>query len=44
MEQRLSRNASLTFCTTGDTESFGHAAGIFWGDEVKAERVSMREV
>ena len=44
MEQRLSRNASLTFCTTGDTESFGHAAGIFWGDEVKAEGVSMREV
>ncbi len=44
MEQRLSRNASLTFCTTGDTESFGHAAGIFWGDEVKAEGVRMREV
>ena len=41
MEQRLSRNASLTFCTTGDPDSFGHAAGIFWGDEVKAEEVSL---
>lgn len=39
MEQRLSRNASLTFCTTGDPVAFGHAAGIFWGDEVKAEGV-----
>ena len=36
MEQRLSRSGSLTFCTTGDPEAFGHAAGIFWGDEVKA--------
>jgi glutamate racemase len=41
MAQRLSRNASLTFCTTGDPEAFGHAAGIFWGDEVKAEGVSL---
>ena len=36
MEQRLSRSGSLTFCTTGDPQAFGHAAGIFWGDEVKA--------
>ena len=42
MEQRLSRNASLTFCTTGDPEAFGHAAGIFWGDEVKAEGVDLK--
>ena len=42
MEQRLSRTASLTFCTTGDPESFGHAAGIFWGDEVKAVGVDLK--
>lgn len=42
MAQRLSRNASLTFCTTGDPEAFGHAAGIFWGDEVKAEGVDLK--
>jgi len=42
MEQRLSRNASLTFYTTGDPEVFGHAAGIFWGDEVKAEGVDLK--
>lgn len=41
MEQRLSRNASQTFCTTGDPVAFGHAAGIFWGDEVKAEGVRL---
>ncbi len=41
METRLSKGASLKFCTTGDPEAFGHAAGIFWGDEVKAEGVEV---
>ena len=41
METRLSKGGSLQFCTTGDPEAFGHAAGIFWGDEVKAEGVEV---
>lgn len=41
METRLSKGASLKFCTTGDPEAFGHAAGIFWGDEVKADGVEV---
>jgi len=41
METRLSKGGSLQFCTTGDPEVFGRAAGIFWGDEVKAEGVSL---
>lgn len=41
MEQRLSCNGSLTFGTTGDPEAFGHAAGIFWGNEVRAEGVRL---
>jgi glutamate racemase len=41
METRLSKAGSLQFCTTGDPETFGRAAGIFWGDEVKAVGVSL---
>ena len=41
METRLSKGGSLQFCTTGDPEAFGRAAGIFWGHEVKAVGVSL---
>jgi glutamate racemase len=41
METRLSKGGSLQFWTTGDPEAFGRAAGIFWGDEVKAVGVSL---
>jgi glutamate racemase len=36
MEARLSKGASLEFCTTGDPDSFKHAAGMFWGEGVEA--------
>ena len=42
METRLSKGSSLEFCTTGDPEIFKHAAGAFWGDEVKAEGVDLK--
>ncbi len=42
METRLSKGSSLEFCTTGDPETFKHAAGAFWGDEVKAEGVDLK--
>jgi len=43
MEARLSKGASLAFCTTGDPETFKHAAGAFWGEGVeKVEPVSLR--
>ena len=42
METRLSKGSSLEFCTTGDAEIFKHAAGAFWGDEVKAEGVDLK--
>ena len=42
METRLSKGASLEFCTTGDPESFKHAAGVFWGEGVDmVERVEV---
>jgi glutamate racemase len=41
METRLSKGGSLQFCTTGDPEAFGCAAGIFWGDEVKADSLQL---
>ena len=34
METRLSKGGSLEFCTTGDPETFKHAAGAFWGEGV----------
>jgi glutamate racemase len=43
METRLSKGASLQFCTTGDPESFRHAAGAFWGEGVEGvELVSLQ--
>jgi glutamate racemase len=43
METRLSKGSSLEFCTTGDPESFKHAAGAFWGEGVgEVELVSLR--
>jgi len=43
METSLSKGASLQFCTTGDPETFKHAAGAFWGEGVeKVEPVSLR--
>ena len=42
MEIRLSKGASLQFCTTGDPETFKHAAGAFLGEGVeKVEPVSL---
>jgi len=42
METRLSKGASLAFCTTGDPETFKHTAGMFWGEGVEAvERVEI---
>jgi len=43
METRLSKGGSLEFCTTGDPESFKHAAGAFLGEGVDVvELVSLR--
>lgn len=42
MAERISRSGSLKFCTTGDPGQFGHAASLFWGKEVVAERVLLR--
>lgn len=36
MEQRLTKNQSLQFYTTGDVKQFGSAAGAFWGAELTA--------
>lgn len=41
MAGRLSSNGTIRFYTTGDVEKFGHAAGIFWGEEVKASKASL---
>lgn len=41
MAGRLSSSGTIRFYTTGDTEKFGHAAGIFWGEEVKASKASL---
>jgi glutamate racemase len=42
MESRLSKGVSLEFCTTGDPESFKHAAGVFGVEGVEeVERVEV---
>ncbi|MFN6374106.1 MAG: glutamate racemase [Chitinophagia bacterium] len=41
MASRISTSGNLKFCTTGDPEQFGHAASLFWGNEVVAERVNI---
>jgi hypothetical protein len=41
MAGRLSCSGTIRFFTTGDVEKFGHQAGIFWGEEVKASRASL---
>ncbi|MFN5326374.1 MAG: glutamate racemase [Bacteroidota bacterium] len=41
MAQRLSNSGNIRFFTTGDIEKFGHAAGIFWGQEVNASKASL---
>ena len=38
MANRLSKTAKIEFFTTGDTEKFKQAAGVFWGDEVPANK------
>jgi glutamate racemase len=41
MEKRLSREGKIDFFTTGDTFTFGRAAGAFWGQEVPAQSASL---
>lgn len=38
MDNRLSKTAKIEFFTTGDTDKFRHAAGVFWGEEVHAQK------
>ena len=38
MADRLSKSAKIDFFTTGDTNHFRHAAGVFWGKEVSAKK------
>jgi glutamate racemase len=42
MSSRISGSGELKFCTTGDPEQFGHAASVFWGSEVVAEKVVLQ--
>jgi glutamate racemase len=39
MSSRISQTGLLKFCTTGDKDTFCHAASRFWGSEVVAEKV-----
>lgn len=41
MGNRLSKNAHLSFSTTGNEVEFGKAASMFWGDTIEAKRVSL---
>ena len=41
MASRISGSGALKFCTTGDSEQFGHAASVFWGSEVVAEQIDL---
>ena len=41
MVSRISAGGQLRFCTTGDPQQFGHAASLFWGNEVVAERIAL---
>ena len=41
MEKKLSRGGKINFFTTGDTTTFGRAAGAFWGEEVPAQSATL---
>ncbi|MFN5421764.1 MAG: glutamate racemase [bacterium] len=38
MESRLTRQASISFYTTGELGEFDQGASVFWGEEVDAQR------
>lgn len=38
MESKLTRNAAVSFYTTGQIDEFNHGASVFWGDEVEAQK------
>ena len=44
METRLSKGASLQFCTTGDPESFKQAAGVFGGEGIGMVELASRRL
>lgn len=42
MEQRLTKNKSITFYTTDSPENFDAHAGIFYGEEISSKHLSLR--